>query len=149
MAGPTKLLVIAASAFVLGALAPGAMADAFFVPLDGSDGSVRPADFGYAIDVSRGNRRVVIRIVLTGDAAKSFGRGCLTLAREGVPVVETTLGLADGGAKRGLLKITLDPKVITDGELVIWSGEVEGQPSLPNFGGFRLSVKTLLDRAKE
>jgi hypothetical protein len=50
-------------------------------------------------------------------------------------VVETTLGLDDGGAKKGLLKISFDPRVIDGGELVIWSGEIKGQPLLVNFGG--------------
>jgi hypothetical protein len=145
----TKLTAVVISAFVLCAVTPSAMADAFLVPLDGSDKTVKPSDFGYKIDMFTVNRRVIIQMVLTEDAAKSFGGGRLALTKDGEAVVETTLGLDDGGAKKGLLKITLDPRAIDGGELVIWSGEIKGQPLLVNFGGFRLSIKTLLAQAKE
>ena len=107
------------------------------------------SDFGYQIDTFTVNRRVIIQIILTEDAAKSFGSGRLKLTKAGETVVETTLGLDDGGARRGLLKITLDPRAIDGGELVIFSGEIKGQPALTDFGGFRLSIQTLLRGGEE
>jgi hypothetical protein len=149
MAGFMKLAAAIASVFGLCAVPPSALADAVLVPLDGSDKTVKPSDFGYRIDTFTVNRHVIIQIVLTEDAAKSFGGGRLALTKDGEAVVETTLGLDEGGAKKGLLKIALDPRAIDGGELVIWSGEIKGQPLLVNFGGFRLSIKTLLAQAKE
>ena len=149
MAVFTKLTAIVISAFVLCASTPSARADAVFVTLDGSDKSVKPSDYGYKIDMFTVNRHVIIQIVLTEDATKQFGHGDLALTKDGEAVVETTLGLDDGGAKRGLLKITLDPQAIDGGELTIWSGPINEKPSFPNFGGFRLSIKTLLAHAKE
>jgi hypothetical protein len=149
MARFAKLPVVVASVLALGALAQNAWADAFLVPLDGSDKTLKPSDFGYKIDTFTVNRRVVIQIVLTEDAARSFGSGQLKLTNAGETVVETTLGLDSAGAKKGLLKVTLDPKAVDGGELVIWSRPIEGQPPLKNFGGFRLSIKMLLAQAKE
>jgi hypothetical protein len=40
--------------------------------------------------------------------------------------------------------LILDPQAIDDGELVIASGAVKGQPRHKDFGGFRFSIKKLL-----
>jgi hypothetical protein len=149
MAHLAKLAGIVATVFVLHAVTPRVRADAVLIPLDGSGKTIKPSDFGYQIDTFAVNRRVIIQIVLTEDAAKSFGSGRLTLTKAGETVVETTLGLDSAGAKKGLLKVTLDPQVIDGGELVIFSGEIKGQPVLGNFGGFRLSIEALLAQAKK
>jgi hypothetical protein len=39
--------------------------------------------------------------------------------------------------------------VIDGGELILWSADIKGQPGVINFGGFRLSIPTLLAQAKE
>jgi hypothetical protein len=148
MARFANVVAFVTSVLVLSAVIPIARADAVLIPLDGSDKAVKPSDFGYKIVTFTANRRVIIQIVLTEDAAKSFGSGQLTLTKAGETVVETTLGLDSAGAKKGLLKVTLDPQAIDGGELVIWSGFIQGQPPLKNFGGFRLSIKTLLANAK-
>ena len=64
-------------------------------------------------------------------------------------VVEATVGLVylDGG-KKGLLKLTLDPQVIDGGVLDITSKEIEGQPLVRDFAGFRVSLERLLGQAK-
>jgi hypothetical protein len=139
-----------ASILVLCALAPRALADAVLIPLDGSDKTVKPSDFGYKINTRTVNRQVIIQILLSEDAAKSFGFGRLRLTKGKKAVVETTLGLdrhADG--KKGVLTLKLDPEVIDGGELILWSADIKGQPVVINFGGFRLSIQTLLAQAKE
>jgi hypothetical protein len=149
MVGFAKLATVVTAVLVLCAVSRRAMADAVLVPLDGSNKTVKPSDFGYDIDVSSTNRRAIIQIVLTKEAAKSFGHGSLKLTKSDETIVETTLGLDYAGDEKGLLKITLDDRAIDGGELIIWSGLIQGQPFLRNFGGFRLSIKTLLDQAHE
>jgi hypothetical protein len=145
-----KLAATIASVFLLCAVTSRAMADAVLIPLDGSDKSVKPADFGYQVNMSIVNRQAVIRILLSEDAAKSFGFGRLTLTKGHKAVVETTLGLdrhADG--KKGVLTLKLDAESIDGGELILWSADIKGQPPVINFGGFRLSIQTVLAQARE
>ena len=68
----------------------------------------------------------------------------MRLAKGGKTVVETTAGFVDTSTKGKHLMLTLDSKAIDDGELVIASEEVKGQPRFKNFGGFRFSIKKLL-----
>jgi hypothetical protein len=144
-----KLAATIASVFLLCVVTSRAMADAVLISLDGSDKSVKPADFGYQINTLMVNRQAVIRILLSEDAAKSFGFGRLTLTKGTKAVVETTLGL-DGhaDAKKGVLTLKLDPESIDGGELILWSADIKGQPPVHNFGGFRLSIQTLLAQAR-
>jgi hypothetical protein len=149
MARWAKLAAVVASVFVLCVQPPCARAEHVFIPLDGSDKAVKPSDFGYKIDTFTVNRQVIIQIVLTGDAAESFGHAWLTLTKTGETVVETTLGMWSHWPNRGLLKMTIDPRAIDGGELLIWSSEIKGKPLVKNVGGFRLSIKRLLTQAKE
>jgi hypothetical protein len=135
------------TALILTLVVSVARADAFLVPLDSPD--ARPADFGYTIRVVPGPKLVTVYLDLTPAAAKAFGNGDLTLTHGRQPVVEATVAIKKDGAGKGTLKLTLDPAVIDGGELVIWSAPIDGQPPLINFGGFRLSIAALLQRARE
>lgn len=122
-----------------------AWADANHVPLDGSDKTVNPADFGYRIEFTRSNSRVDVRIFLTAPAAKSFTDGRLQLTKNGISVVDTVVGLQKRNHDaEGVLELRLDMGMIDDGELILWAAPIERQPIIKNFGGFRISIKQLL-----
>ena len=145
-----KFAAVLISVFVLGVATPRALADGFFVPLDGSNKFVpMPSEFGYKIETSTVNGKVVIEITLNEVAVKSFDSAELILRKHTKTAVEATVGLVrlDGG-KRGLLKLTLDPQVFEGGNLDIWSAKIEGQPPIKNFAGFRLDIGRYLPEVK-
>ncbi len=124
-----------------------AFADANLITLGGKDS--KPADFGYSIHRVESGKMVTITLELTPPAAKAFGGGELTLTRDGKTIVETNVALGKDNTGKGTLKFTLDPQAVDGGELLIWSGFIEGAPPIINFGGFRLSIATLLSREVE
>jgi hypothetical protein len=139
--------------FMLWVISSVARADERLVPLDGSDTVLKPSDFGYQINKLTHGGQVHLYFTLNEEAAKSFRGARLRLAKGGKTVVETTAGFADtiigrgrysAGSRGKHLMLTLDPRAIDDGELVIVSGEVKGQPRVKDFGGFRFSMKKLL-----
>ena len=136
-----------AVALVLGSAAP-ALADARLVVIDGSDKTVKPADFGYTIRTIVVGKKVEVYLELSAEAAKAFGHGDLHLTKGGKTVVTTKVTIEKDRAGFGVLKITLDPQAVDGGELTIWSGDIKGAPILDNFGGFRLSIATLLAEPK-
>jgi hypothetical protein len=145
-----KLPAVLISVFVLGVATPGALADAFFVPLDGSNKFVpKPSEFGYKIETSTVNGQVVLEITLNEAAAKSFDSADLILRKHTKTAVEATVGLVrlDGG-KKGLLKLTVDPQVFDGGNLDISSAKIEGQPEIRNFAGFRQDIGRYLPKVK-
>ena len=80
-----------------------------------------------------------IRLVLTEEAAKSFRFGRLTLTKGEQTVVETTLGLEGiqkASDSKRLLTVTFLAGAVDDGELVIWSDAIKGQPLHQGWGGF-------------
>jgi hypothetical protein len=128
-------------------------ADERLVPLDGSDALLKPSNFGYQFNKITDGSRVHLYFTLNEEAAKSFRGARLRLAKGGMTVVETAAGFVDtifgrgrysAGTKGKLLMLTLDAQAIDDGELVIASEEVQGQPRFKDFGGFRFSIKKLL-----
>ena len=133
---------------------PRARADAYLVPLDGSQPDVKPADFGYQIETQIRGRHVDIYLTLSPAAAKSFGHADLSLSKAGATVLEATLGLERDPDHGGRMKLTLDPQTIDSGELIILSGHIQGEPvsatsTIRNFGGFRISIAKLLADADE
>jgi WD40 repeat protein len=63
-----KRLVVGASGVILWE-----SADANFVTIDGSDGTVKPGDFGYRIGTATADGRGPVRISLNEEAVRSFG----------------------------------------------------------------------------
>lgn len=118
------------------------------LPLDGSDKRFKPADFGYEVHKLIDGDRVRLFLMLNEKAAKGFRSARLRLEKGNKAVVETTLGLETINAPAGhkMLTLTLDPRVIDQGELVILHGQVEGQPRLNGIDGFRFSIRLLLAR---
>jgi hypothetical protein len=150
MAAFMKFAAVLLSVIVLGWATPGALADGFFVPLDGSNKFVpKPSEFGYKIETSTVNGHVVIEITLNEAAAKSFDSANLILRKHTKTAMEAMVGLVrlDGG-KKGLLKLTVDPQVFDGGNLDISSAQIEGQPEISNFAGFRLDVGRYLPQVK-
>jgi hypothetical protein len=139
----TGLLLAAA----LTVVAPAARADAYLVPLTGKDG--KPADYGYTLRTVEVGKKKVVFLELTPAAAKAFGHGELNLTRGGRTVVEATVTIVKDAKGNGTLKLTIDPAAIDGGELTIWSAPIEGAPPVANFGGFLLSVASLLEAPKE
>jgi hypothetical protein len=137
-----------AVALVLGSAAP-ALADANLIVIDGSDKNVKPADFGYTVRTIVVGKKVEIYLELTANAAKAFGHGELHLTKGGQTVVEAKVTIQKDQAGTGVLKIALDPRAVDGGELEVWSGHIEGAPPVRNFGGFRLSIATLLAEPKD
>jgi hypothetical protein len=127
-----------------------AFADANLIVL--SDKDNKPADFGYSIRSAKAGKTVTITLDLTPAAAKAFGSGELTLTRGGKTIVEATIAMVKDGTGKGTLKLTLDSEAVDGGELLIWSGYIEGAPPTINFGGFRIMIATLMageeDRAE-
>jgi hypothetical protein len=134
-----KFAGVLISVFVLGVATPGALADGVLVPLD--------VKFGYKIETSMVNEQVIIEITLNEAAVKSFDSAVLTLKKGNKTAVETIVGLMrlDGGKKGGVLRLTLDPQVFDGGNLEISSAQIEGQPKIKNFAGFRLDIWSLPD----
>jgi hypothetical protein len=129
-------------------LASSARSDAYQVPLDGSDKNVNPADFGYRIEVSDADFLARIKLVLTAPAAKSFGSGYLELRKNGETALVTMVGLQRrGGNEGGTIELKFDLRLLDDGELTLYTAPMEGQPLTKNFGGFRMSLKKLLETA--
>jgi hypothetical protein len=138
---------IALSALLLClALAPSVLADGFLVPLDGSDKSIKPADFGYEIKVGRSGEDVMIHILLNPEAAKKLSHADLKLTRSANPAghLETTLGLERDGDQGGRMRLIFRSGMVDDGELILWSEPIERQPAIGRFAGFRISMGTLL-----
>jgi hypothetical protein len=158
MARFEKLLAFVVAVLAWGEVASQARADLHFIPLDGSDGTVKPEEYGYQVDAyrsGRGNGCVTIRLILTEAAARSFRFGRLTLTKGEQTMMESTLGLEGiqrTSDNRRLLTVTFAAEVIDDGELLIWSDEIQGQPvrrtGWGGFGGFRLSIRTMLGQLK-
>jgi hypothetical protein len=149
MASFMRLAAVLVSVFVLSALMPSALADANYLPLDGSNKNIKPSDFGYKIKTSTVNGQVVVEISLAAKAVKSFDSAELTLTKGSKTVVEATCGLVrlpDG--KTGIMKLTLNPQVIDGGYLTISSAPIEGVVPARNFAGFRVSIERLLAPAK-
>jgi hypothetical protein len=132
---------------VLALAASTARADAFLVPLD--DPAVRAADFGYTVRTATVPGMVTIYLDLTPAAAKAFGSCEATLTLDKRNVVQTNLALQKDPQGNGTLKLSIYPKAIDGGELTIWSALIEDAPPRPNFGGFRLSIGAMLQRARE
>jgi hypothetical protein len=126
---------------------PMAFADANLIPLGGKDS--KPGDYGYSIRTTKGIGTVTITFDLTPPAAKAFGVGELTLTKGGRTVVGTTVTLVKADTGKGTLQLTLDPQAVDGGELLIWSGYIEGAPPAINFGGFRLSIADLLSATED
>ena len=146
-----KLTVAAVLVLVAGFLvASPVMADANLVPLDGSQEGIKPSDFGYRIETDTTGKHVTVVFFLNPAAAKSFGHADLSLTKAGNTVVEATLGLTLDGDKGGRLSLKFDPQSIDDGELMIWSDQIEGHfAGVRDFAGFRVSIEKLLTQAHE
>lgn len=157
MATLSRFAVVFLFPCVLNALALSAWADANFVAIDGSNPYLRAADFGYRIDVAAQGPHVIVRVILDVKAAKGFQNADLKLSKTDKTVVETTLALLPGDGEPGAnplksdkkhLKWTVDTQAADDGLLEISSAWIDGQPPIKNFAGFRLSMKTLIAKAK-
>jgi len=141
-----KLVSVLLSVFVLCVVAERTCADAFLVPLDGSNKFVpKPAEFGYKVDRYNVGGQVVIEISLNEASVKGFSSAEFILRKGDKTAVESIVGLVriDGG-KKGLLKLIIDPKLIDGGNLDIWSAPIDGQPPIRNFGGFRFDIGRLM-----
>ena len=128
---------------------PEKVAEEYFVPLDGSGKDVKPADFGYQVDVAVVGTRVTVRIGLQEKTAERFQSGRLVLTRGDRPVVETDVALEQPKPPDKVLTFSFDTRFIDDGELIIRSAKIEGQPPIAKFSGFRLTMKYLLESAKK
>jgi hypothetical protein len=93
--------------------------------------------------------RVTVRVVLQQKAAERFQSGRLVLTRSDKPVVETDVALEQPEPSSKVLTFSFDTRFIDDGELIIRSAKVEGQPPLAKFSGFRFTMKQLLESAKK
>jgi hypothetical protein len=134
-----RTLLLAA---VLALTAQTAMADANLVVLTGK--GAKPSTFGYAFRAVEHGKKVTVYLELTPAAAKAFGHGELHLMKGGQTVLETTVTISKDAKGNGILKLTIDPHAVNGGELVIWSGHIDGAPAVVNFGGFRISIADLM-----
>ena len=140
----TNLAATVAAIIALVGNSPSARGDAYHVPLDGSDKTVRAEEFGYRIEVATTDRITTVKIVLTAAAAKSFSDGRLRLTRGDNEVMSSVVGLKPRtGTEGGVLELKLDTRFFDDGERMLWSAPIPGQPLTRNIEGFRLSIKTL------
>jgi hypothetical protein len=127
------------------ALCASARGDAWFVTLDGSNGFNKPADFGYKIETLIVGKKATVTLRLNAAALKAFGSARIGLRFRGRQVLYAPLKLErTRGGKGGVIKIVLDRTTVDEGHITIVSREIEGQPSRPNFGGFRLFIQNLL-----
>jgi hypothetical protein len=134
---------------LLSAMPAAVRAEPVFVPLNGSSKRYSPIDFGYRVEATQSGGRVHVYVELDGPAAKSFRGGRLTLTKERNVAVEVTLGLArQVGDAKSHLRFDFDPKAADGGEAIIYSEVIAGRPLTANFGGFRLSVEALREKAK-
>ncbi|HUE70046.1 MAG TPA: ankyrin repeat domain-containing protein [Pirellulaceae bacterium] len=131
------------------ALVPSVLADGRLVPLDGSDQSIKPADFGYEIKIGRSGEDVMIHVLLNPEAAKKFSHANLKLTRSTSPAgrLEATLGLERDAEQGGRMGLIFRSGMVDDGELILWSEPFERQPAIGRFAGFRISIGTLLANA--
>jgi WD40 repeat protein len=131
---------------------PSVLADGCLVPLDGSEKSIKPADFGYEIKVGRSGEDVMIHVLLNPEAARKFNHADLKLTSSANPAgrLEATLGLERDADEGGRIRLVFRSGMVDDGELILWSDPFEQLPVIDRFGGFRISVGTLLaNLAKE
>jgi hypothetical protein len=144
-----KCLVAVACALLLWAAPTVVRAEPFFVPIDGSSKDYSPKDFGYRIEITKSGGLVHVYVELDEAAVKSFKGGRLRLTKGRDVAFEVTLGLAlPVGDTKPHLRFAFDPRAVEGGEAIIYSKAIEGRPVTRNFGGFSLSVKALLAKAK-
>src|SRR5262245_55674141 len=90
-----------------------ARAEPYFVPIDGSDQSYTPKDFGYKIATRTEAGRFHISIELDEAAAKAVRGAGLNFTKGDHVVVTTAVGLErTSGGKSAYLNLSLDPKLI-------------------------------------